>query len=200
MRQDIGRWLVDRGDYTHNLNYDLNEDSIVWDLGGHIGTWATQIIEKFNPNMFIAEPIDEFYNILVENFTTNEKVRLLNCGVKDSNTSGVLYLSDDGSSSCLVGGETVDIKYHTLDYLMGKYDVTHIDLLQINIEGDEYDLLDYMLKEKIVDKVSNLQIQFHLGVKDDVSRRESIRDGLQSAGFTNKFNYPFVWEGWTKSK
>ena len=64
-QQEIRRWFSDRGDYTHNINYDLNEDSIVIDLGGYTGVWAQQIIDKYNPNMYILEPIEEFYNGMV---------------------------------------------------------------------------------------------------------------------------------------
>ena len=43
MKQDITslhRWFADNGDYTHNINYTLNNDSIVIDLGGYHGFWV----------------------------------------------------------------------------------------------------------------------------------------------------------------
>jgi hypothetical protein len=55
---EIGRWFNDRGDYTHNITYDLNENSIIMDLGGYTGVWVQQMIEKYNPN-FIVEIISE---------------------------------------------------------------------------------------------------------------------------------------------
>mgnify|MGYP006245289443 CR=1 FL=1 len=53
-RNEIGRWFRDRGDDTHNLNYNLNEESVVMDLGGYTGVWAQQIINKYNPRMYIC--------------------------------------------------------------------------------------------------------------------------------------------------
>ena len=50
---EIKRWFADNGDYTHNITYDLNENSVVMDLGGFTGIWASQIIERYNPNVYI---------------------------------------------------------------------------------------------------------------------------------------------------
>lgn len=36
----LQRWRKENGDYTHRVNYDLNEDSIVFDVGGYKGEWA----------------------------------------------------------------------------------------------------------------------------------------------------------------
>ena len=33
--ESLGKWFADQGDYTHNINYDLDENSIVIDLGGY---------------------------------------------------------------------------------------------------------------------------------------------------------------------
>ncbi len=49
MRQDItslNRWFTDNGDYTHNINYELNENSVVIDLGGYYGLWVDEILKK----------------------------------------------------------------------------------------------------------------------------------------------------------
>ena len=71
MRQDIGslnRWFADKGDYTHNINYELDNDSIVIDLGGYHGLWTKKISQKFNCNILTIEPIPEFYNKMINEF------------------------------------------------------------------------------------------------------------------------------------
>ena len=150
--QEIQKWFRDKGDETHNLNYELNEDSVVIDLGGYTGVWGQQIINKYNPNLYIIEPVPSFFNGMVNKFSDNDKVRLLNVGV----------------------------------------------LIQINIEGDEYPLLESMLETGSINKFKNIQVQFHLGIKDDINRRNKIREGLVNNGFKIKFEYAFVWESWTK--
>jgi len=198
-KQEIGRWFRDNGDNTHNLNYELNEDSIVMDLGGYTGVWVQQIIDKYNPKVYVIEPLPEFYNGLVDRFSDNNKVKLLNVGVSTKNEDGVIYLSGDGSSSNLTNGEAVNVTFKTMSTLLDQWGLDTVDLIQINIEGDEYPLLEHMLEDGSITKFKNIQVQFHLGIEGDVGRRDSIRQGLIDNGFKNKFDYAFVWESWVKN-
>ena len=83
---------------------------------------------------------------------------------------------------------------------MNEFKIEEIDLLQINIEGAEYDILDNWIDNKVINKIKTLQIQFHnfKEIPNYVERRENIRNNLLKLGFTEKFNYQWVWECWTK--
>ena len=50
-------WFADNGDKTLRLDYPLTSDSIVFDLGGYKGDWASSIYEKYKCNIYIFEPI-----------------------------------------------------------------------------------------------------------------------------------------------
>lgn len=195
---EIHRWFSDNGDYTHNLNYDLNDESIVIDLGGYTGVWAQQIIDKYNPNVYIVEPIDEFYLGMVNKFLNNDKVHIMNVGVADENKTGLIFINGDGTSSNLTNGKSINVNFNTIEVILEKWSISNVDLIQINIEGDEYSLLEYMLANGSINKFKNIQVQFHLGIENDIERRHNICEGLLKNGFTNKFNYPFVWESWGK--
>jgi len=196
--QEIQKWVRDRGDYTHNLNYDLNEDSVVVDLGGYTGIWGQQIINKYNPNLYILEPVPSFFNGMVNKFSTNSKVRLLNVGVSNENKSGSIFMGNDGTSSNLASGEEIKVKFNTIDKVLAIWGLDEVDLIQINIEGDEYSLLESMLETGSVKKFKNIQVQFHLGIKNDIDRRNKIREELVNGGFKIKFDYAFVWESWER--
>ena len=58
---ELTKWVASNGDTTHNISYDLNEDSIIMDLGGYTGVWAQQLIDKYNPYVYILEPVSVFY-------------------------------------------------------------------------------------------------------------------------------------------
>jgi hypothetical protein len=75
--QEIRRWFRDNGDHTHNINYDLSENSIIMDLGGYKGLWAQQMIDKYNPHVYILEPVPVFYETMLTKFSNNKKVRLI---------------------------------------------------------------------------------------------------------------------------
>jgi FkbM family methyltransferase len=196
--EEIVRWFRDRGDETHNLNYDLNENSTVMDLGGYTGVWVQQIIDKYSPNIYIIEPIPSFYTVLMNKFKDNPKVRLLNVAVGTENIENYIYLSGDASSSNSLEGEKIKVQYNTIERILEKFGLNKIDLIQINIEGDEYPLLENMLGSGTINYFNNIQVQFHLGIKNEISRRDKIREGFVNNGFKNKFNYPFVWESWFK--
>jgi FkbM family methyltransferase len=208
IRQDIGslnQWFADNGDYTHNINYELNNDSVVIDLGGYYGLWIDEILKKNNPNIpniILVEPVPEFYNHLVTKYENYEKIKVMNVGVStDKNeATKTLYVSSDGSSTNfnINVKSVIQIKTMPIDKILSDNNINQVDLLQINIEGDEYGLMEYMIESNTIDKFKNIQIQFHLGIDNGIERRNIIQKNLVSKGFKNKFDYPFVWESWEK--
>jgi FkbM family methyltransferase len=192
---ELDRWRTDNGDGTHNVHYPLNSDSVVMDLGGFKGIWAQQIIDLYKPNMYIIEPVGEFYSHLVEKFSSNSKVKLMNVGVSDENKESTIYVSCD-SSSLNGPGVPERVKLMTLQNILALFNLTHIDLMQINIEGDEYPFMEKLVDCDIINHIKYIQIQFHVGMDNHISRRNRIRGALLNLGFKNRFNYPFVWEGW----
>jgi hypothetical protein len=196
--EEITKWFRDNGDYTHNINYELTENSVIMDLGGYTGVWAQQMIDKYNPNVYILEPVTNFYEGMVARFSNNDKVRLMNVGVGLEDKYGLIFMGGDGTSSNLINGESINVRFNTIDNVLEKWNLNEVDLIQINIEGDEYPLLEHMLLNGSINKFNNIQVQFHLGIENDIERRNKIRDGLIENGFKNKFDYPFVWESWGK--
>lgn len=198
--EEVQRWFSDYGDLTHILNYDLNEESKVMDIGGFVGVWAEKIINKFNPYVYIVEPIPLFYDQMISKFKHNNKVKIIPVAIGIENKNGIIYLNGDASSSNLENeSEKINVQFKTIDSILEDYTIDVIDLLQINIEGDEYLLLDYMLKTKVINKFKNIQIQFHLGIENAIEKRQLIQKGLIENGFNIKYKYDFVWEAWSKS-
>jgi len=195
--EELSRWRNDNGDSTHNLQYPFKSDSVIMDLGGFKGIWAQQMIDLYNPNVYIIEPVNQFYSHMVDKFTDNPKVRLMNVGVSVENKESVIYINDD-TSSCNSNGVPTPIKLLTLQTILDIWKLNHVDLIQINIEGDEYNILEQITDHDVLDRFKYIQVQFHKGIYNHVERRDAIRDKLHNRGFKNRFNYDFVWEGWEK--
>jgi len=195
-RTELYRWFNNNGDNTHNLNYDLNEDSIVIELGGYKGIWVEQIFNKYKSNIYVIEPLTEFYNFMNDKFKTKSKIHLLNVGISTENKKGILYINGDSSSSNTNIGNSIEVDFNTIETIFEKWGLDHADLIQINIEGDEYSLLEKMIETGMIFKFKNLQIQFHLFVDNSIQRRNYIKEYLTNNGFKLKFDYPFVWESW----
>ena len=203
MTQEIQQWFASNGDDTHLINYDLNENSTIMDLGGYTGVWIEKMIKKYNPTAYAIEPIKSFFEIMENKFNGNNKVNLVNLGVSNENKKSLIYLSGDGSSSRGTGNSE-EVELVTMDNLLDRCKLNNVDLLQINIEGEEYPLLEHMLETGSINRFKNIQIQFHGSGHgfdfDPVSRRRKIQNGLIKNGFIQKYNFEFVWESWQKIK
>lgn len=199
----LNQWKLDEGDKTHIFNYELNQDSVIIDLGGYYGIWAELLLQKIyplTPKIILVEPVVEYYNHLVVKFKNNPNVIILNCGVSTNDNEEIkdIYLSSDGSSTNFKEGPSVKINTIPVNKILSDNNIDNVDLIQINIEGDEYPLMEYMLNSGVITKFKNIQVQYHLGINNDRERREKIKNGLIDNGFKLKFDYPFVWESWTK--
>lgn len=192
------KWNQENGDKTHRLNYDLNNESIVFDLGGYKGEWAEQIINKYDCYIHIFEPVKEFYDIIVEKFKNNNKIKIYHFGLSDSTQTLNICLDGDSSSHILeVQGKTESIKLVSINEFMKDNNINNVNLVKINIESAEYVLLESLIKENSLNKFDNIQVQFHTFIPDCVERRDSIRNHLSK---THKLTYDFtfIWENWEK--
>ena len=194
---NLSKWRQHDGNNTHILNYNLNANSTVIDFGGYTGRWAQKIIDKYNPNVYILEPVPKFYEILVSKFSGNKKVHPLNVGIGTENKKNKIYIDKDSTSTQSAQGQSIDVEFNTIDRVLSIWNIDGADLLQINIEGDEYPILESMILNGSIHKFKNIQVQFHLGVENDRARRDEVHKGFLDNGFRLKYNYPFVWECWT---
>lgn len=71
-------------------------------------------------------------------------------------------------------------------------------LVKINIEGGEYQLLDYILSSGLMKNVKYLQVQFHIVEGQDYE--EAYNSIINRLSLTHKrqWNYPFCWESWER--
>jgi FkbM family methyltransferase len=202
-RENLNKWIEDDGDRTHMLNYDLNDDSIVIDLGAYKGIWVDMILEKIypkKPKIILVEPVMEFYEFLKEKFKDQENIKVINVGVSTNESESIkeIYLSQDGSSTNFKLGNSVNAKFVPINQILQECNIDKVDLIQVNIEGDEYSLMEYMIHNKIMDKFKNIHVQFHYGIDHDVERHKKIRKNMELLDFKMNFDYPFVWESWGK--
>lgn len=190
------RWSNDKGDDTHRLNYPLDENSIVFDVGGYEGWFANKIFNKYKSNIYVFEPVTEFYENIKNKFSNNNKIKVFHFGLgaktefveMDLDTDGSSYIANKNSKK-----ETVKIK-SIIEFLSEeKLDI--IDLIKINIECAEFDLLDHIIEESKTSCFKNIQVQFHTFIPDCVERRDKIRKNL-SETHQITYDYEFIWENW----
>ncbi len=195
-------WFKDNGDKTHRMNYDLNSESNVFDLGGYEGQWASDIFSKYCCNLFIFEPYQAFFQQIEIRFLRNDKIKVFAFGLSDSTKEEYLGISDNGSSIFKQGnieGKARINLVKAVDFMKDN-NINNIDLMKINIEGGEYDLLEHLISSSYVTKIENIQIQFHDFVPNAELRMKSIQNDLSKTHYLT-YQYEFVWENWRlKSK
>jgi FkbM family methyltransferase len=179
------------------LDYDLDENSIVFDVGGFKGDFASEIIKRFGCNVYIFEPSLVLYEICMDRFRDNPKVYCFNFGLSDSDGDFMLSREGDASSILREGhksnGEKIKIRCFFDVY--SELCLSRIDLMKINIEGAEYPLLNHIIESEVVEEINNIQVQFHDFVDSAVARREGIVAGL-SKTHDQTWCFLFVWENW----
>jgi hypothetical protein len=195
--EDLQKWFSIGGDDSLRVNYPLNENSIVLDLGGYEGTWTQKIFDRYQCNIYVFEPIPNLYKNLVEKFKNNDKIKIFNFGISDQDKEIEISLLNDGSSFYINSENKVLAKVISIIRFLNENKLDDIDLIKINIEGDEFPVLKTLIDNNMVNVFKNIQVQFHQFIHDSVNKRNWIREKLN---LTHKltYDYEFVWENWEK--
>jgi FkbM family methyltransferase len=198
---DVTRWFRDGGD-RKRLEYNLNSDSVVVDLGGFQGSFANDVYKRFGCTVYVYEPVSAFYQRCLASNAKNEKVVVFNLGITGT-TNGVVDISIEGdaSSTFKTGTKTERIRVVPVASLFDGTGLTlkHIDLLKINVEGGEFEILPALIDSGYISQIENVQVQFHNFVPDAEQKRNTIRENLAKT-HTLTYDYPFVWENWQLKK
>jgi len=195
------KWERDNGDFTKILEYPLNENSQIIELGGYIGEWLTKVTSKFNPKVLVIEPVPEFYRGLVKKFSHNKKLIFDNSAISTENKKIKLHVKDSRTSESIkVSNDVIQVDAYPISYYLEKYNIEKVDLVQVNIECEEFPLLLNWIENEVLDKIKYLQIQFHTFCEDYQKRYDLIAEGLERRGFKIKYRYGFVWESWENTK
>ena len=195
--REVARWFKDKGDETLRLSYPLTQESIVFDVGGYHGDFAADLNKRYGCNIYIYEPVPEFYRSCVNRFQDNKKITCFNYGLSSGNDWLDIGLAENASSfsSPHATGETQKVQIRSIVECIKELEINKIDLLKINIEGGEFDVIPAIIESGDIGKIQFLQVQFHDFVNDAKSRRTNIRNQLANT-HAEMWNYEFVWESW----
>ncbi|MGZ4090875.1 MAG: FkbM family methyltransferase [Bacteroidia bacterium] len=194
------KWYADNCEKKLRYDYELNENSIVIDVGGYEGDFASEIYSRYRCKIFVFEPVKKYVDILNKRFKQNPSIVIVSKGLGAKNEQLTIHVMDEASSynrSASIHKQGAPEKISIIDVKLffEENTIKHVDLIKINIEGAEYDLLDRMIECGYIFLCTNLQIQFHDFYPDYASRYQKIKSELEK---THKLTYcyPFVWENW----
>lgn len=190
-------WFAVKGDQTLRLNYPLNKDSVVFDLGGYKGEFAADIYNKYQSTIYVFEPIQSFYNIIKQQFADNPKIKAFQYGLAGQDQTMQISLTDNSSSVYIKSKLTETIQLKSIADFIKTNNIDHIDLIKINIEGGEYDVLEALIEHNMLPLFTDLQIQFHDFIIPNATERMKKIQAELSKTHQLTFQYEFVWENWT---
>lgn len=190
-------WFRDNGDKTLRLEYLLNDNSLVFDVGGFKGDFTSAIHNMYNCFVYVFEPVPEFYNEIVEKFSKNKKIVKHNFGLSTKTKKENITLLDNGSSLYLSTGKKITIQLKSILEFLDENQIEEVNLIKINIEGGEFDLLESLIENDKIGIFDNIQVQFHDFIPHAESRMRKIQDELSKTHYLT-YQYEFVWENWKR--
>ena len=156
-------------------------------IGAHSGGWLTQLFEKYqNQNILLVEPVPYNIALLKENTAKYKNINIETSAVSEKDQIKKFYYVKPDAVKKLgkhwasgIGSfdkqhilnhkykrfmvsdsdiEQIDIQYLSFSNLIEKYSISSIDLLQIDVEGAEFEILNSIDFEKI--KINKIIFEF----------------------------------------
>lgn len=138
------------------------------------------------------EPIKEYCDEI------KGDVKVFNFGLSDSTRTASINVAGDGSSLYrTLTQEFIDVRLVSLKEFLLQEKIEHVNLISINIEGEEYHLLPHMIEENLASVFDHILIQFHNDFPDCETKRDAIRQGL-SKTHTLSWCQDWIYESWAK--
>jgi FkbM family methyltransferase len=191
-------WFRDEGDKTLRLDYPLGPASVVFDVGGYEGQWASDIFSRYLCRIHVFEPVEAFAEKIKQRFIQNKSVLVHPFGLSDQTKQvGMAVASDRSSAYLSLPASSQSVKLVRFSEFVDNNRIERVDLLKVNIEGGEYDLLPHLLDTGLIRNISNLQVQFHSFVPDSERLMKSIQARL-AITHALTYQYGFVWENWSR--
>lgn len=199
------QWVGNSYGGFYLANNSINKGSIIYSIGiGEDVSFDLEIIEKYRCNVFAFDPTPKSVNWVNKN-VSNNNFNFSPIGISKEKGSRLFYLPKDNKHisgslekiSTVNEEMAVELEFDTLKNQMIKNNHHKIDLLKMDIEGSEYDVIDFILDEKI--EINQILVEFHPHlVQNGRKKTKSLIIKLESFGYkcfarSNSFlEYSFI--------
>lgn len=192
--QGYSAWCKDNAAKYRLYEFD-HQIRTVLDLGGYKGEWAEVIIDKHDPEIVIVEPVLKYSDFLNEKFKDNPKCTIIRAIASDYYGEKQISVSEESSSVHIKSDETETVPCIQTSNIVFKE--KPYDLVKINVEGEEFDILNDLIATGKIQYIHTLVVQFHPFINNSGALREEIQSKLRLT-HDKVFDYPFIWECWRR--
>lgn len=162
------------------------------DCGANIGL-TVMYLKSLNPNCAIIafEPDPTAFDFLEKNIKINtlDGVEMINKGVSNRDGTAQFFYNNNIPASMTnsihrpIEGNSVTIDVLRLSTYINNVVKGNVDLLKIDIEGEEINLLPDLIDTKAINKISELYIEYHHNIKGQQSTLGIFIGSLEEVGF-----------------
>lgn len=191
------RWELDGGDVRFRFQYELDEKSVVLDLGGYDGQWASDIFGRYGCTVYVFEPVKAYAEKITSRFAKNPKIKVYPYALGGGDHKLEIAVSGTSSSVFAKGEQSQEIQIVDASKWIEGAGFTAISLMKVNIEGGEYDLMDRIIATDKLNLIQDIQIQFHDVGPDARDHMKRIQQQMART-HTKTYSYEFIWENWSK--
>lgn len=189
-----------------DLGRILNDDSIVIDVGAHIGEFSTAVRKLTNASIYAFEPVPDAFASLTNN-VIDEKFFPINSAISLENDYATFHITESLVGSSLlppIKGQTskwlnettsIEVKTTRLDTFIEQHKFASISLLKTDAEGYDLRVLESVgkyLEPNFVHAVL-VEMSFHLFHEGQDKFYKAIEllteKGYFLAGFYPHFNH-----------
>jgi FkbM family methyltransferase len=177
----------------------LTSASIIIDLGTFKGYTTKLLSTLYGCKIYTFEPMIPFYKEAVVECSTHPNIEVLPYGLGVGNQTFLMDNRGDSSSMCVGTPSEHAEQCELKDFFsfLEERNIASIDLLHVNIEGGEYDLLDYIIAKGYQSSIGCLIVQFHY--KSDINDAKFARY-FEVLSHTHRlvYDYHYVWTKWVR--
>ena len=164
----------------NNIINSLDEKSIVLDIGANIGNVSSYILENKGCKVYSFEPNILCFEILKRRFIDDKRIKVYNLAISNFSGKSNLYLHYKSkgitdstyleSSSLKETKDNIsknnytEINVFNIEDLLSKFE--RIDLIKIDIEGSEYEIMPFIIKNR--SKIKCVLCELHGNPERDV--------------------------------
>lgn len=162
-------FIIDDYFVKHTFDPFKVANGTLLDIGAHVGIfslWAAPWAKK----IYALEPAKEHYDNLVKNIEYNEMTDIvvpIKKAVSNVNGKTTLYHNNNRTMFNLTKGiagdtgEKEEVDVITLDKLFDEYKIDHVDLMKLDVEGEEFKILAGKEFDKVMPKIDSMMVEFH---------------------------------------
>lgn len=160
----------------------IGKNSIVLDLGANEGGFSKEITNKYGCKSYAIEPVPAIFDSIKE----TELIKKINGAISSKSGTVEIFLPDDRCATAYdydKNTKSIISEAFTLGDLVKKFGIKRVDMIKMDIEGEEVPIFESLTKEEL-QMPAQWTVEFHDFLYPELNERvENIKKKMIDYGF-----------------